>query len=172
MGTPRKAWAWLLVSAWLWPASTAMNKDKLRKRQREYAGIAVFAVTHSNEIVVKMKQSLAASKGWTFPAMEYKTWETCSPQCLPVCPAASPCPGGRMEGLLTPSLQADRNPTLCPRNPKYDTALQHRVQVLAAIVVLLQGSSAVCCSCPGSLDHSCLLLRVCKNTACLQHLNP
>lgn len=129
------------MRAWLWPVSMAVNKDKLRKRQREYAGIAVLAVTHSNEIVVKVKQSLAASKGWTFLAMECKAWEICSPQCLPVCPIASSRPGGRMEGLLTPFLQGDRNPTICPRNPKHCTALQHRVQAPAAIVALLQSSS-------------------------------
>lgn len=73
----------------------AVNKDKLRKRQREHAGIAVLLVTHSDEIVVRVKQSLTAGKGWAFLATEWKVRETCSPQCFPVCVRVSSFPGRR-----------------------------------------------------------------------------
>lgn len=83
VGTPRKAWAWLPVSAWLWPASMGTNQDELRKRQSEYAGIAMLPSTHSNNIVVRMKQSLAAGKQCALLATECKAQEICSPQHFP-----------------------------------------------------------------------------------------
>lgn len=93
----------------------AVNKDKLRKRQREHAGIAVLLVTHSDEIVVRVKQSLAAGKGWAFLATEWKVWETCSPQCLPMCVRVSSSPGRRVGGLPTTFLQGHGN--LLPFSP-------------------------------------------------------
>lgn len=93
----------------------AVNKDKLRKRQREHAGIAVLLVTHSDEIVVRVKQSLTAGKGWAFLATEWKVRETCSPQCFPVCVRASSSPGRRVGGLLTTCLQGHGN--LLPFSP-------------------------------------------------------
>lgn len=87
----------------------AANKDEERKRQGEYAGIAVLPVTHSNEIVVTVKQSLAAGRGPAFLAMGWKAWETGFPWHLPACPEASPSPGGKVVDILTPSLQGEGN---------------------------------------------------------------
>lgn len=81
----------------------AVNKDKLRKRQREHAGIAVLPVTHSNEIVVRVKQSLAAGKGQAFLATEWKAQQTCSPQCLLVRLRAASSSTSRQKGGRSPN---------------------------------------------------------------------
>lgn len=119
----------------------AVNKDKLRKRQREHAGIAVLPVTHSNEIVVRVKQSLAAGKGRAFLATEWRAWETCSFQCLPVHLRASSSPGRKVVGLLRTFLQGQGNLLpFTPSEPQTLCCFKHHVQALAAAATSAQGS--------------------------------
>lgn len=122
----------------------AVNKDKLRKRQREHAGIAVLPVTHSNEIVVRVKQSLAAGKGRAFLAAEWKARETCSLQCLPAHLRASSSPGRRVGGLLTTFLQEHGN--LLPFTPS-------ERQTLCCFLASCPGSSSYCHLSPGQQDQ-------------------
>ena len=152
----------------------AVNKNELRKRQREYAGIAVLPITHSNEIVVRVKQSLAVGKGWAFLATEWKAWETSSPQRLPAHSGASSPPGGRVGGLLThPCKEMGTRCFFLLRNLKYRTTLQHHVQALAAIAASLQGSRASVLLLPRQLGPQLSPaqgLQKCSSSSAFKHL--